>query len=98
MIPPIFRRNGTDETGRLNSRAMGSRRVAEEGEAEIRGHGVESDPGIVMAGSSGHQASPTGHALGQTDAGFNGETVADILFLFGVQRFVASGLQPGTHR
>ena len=98
MIPPIFGRNGSVETGRSDSREMGSRGVTEESEAEICGHGVESDPGIVMAGSSGHEASPAGHALGQTDAGFNGKAITDILFLFGVQRFVASGLESGTHR
>ena len=74
---------------------MGSRGIAEESESEIGGKGIESDPGSVMAGSSGHQASPAGHAFCQTDAGFNGESVADVLFLFGIQRLVAPGLETG---
>ena len=71
--------------------------MAEESEAEIGGHGIEGDPGTVVAGSSGHQAAPAGHPFGQTDAGLNGKAIADILFLFGIQRLVASGLQARTH-
>ena len=48
-----------------------------------------------MAGSSGHQATPSGHAFTQTDAGFNGETIADVLILFWIQRLVAPGLETG---
>ena len=43
---------------------MDSRGVAEESEAEIGGQGVESDPGMIVAGSSGPQAAPAGHAFG----------------------------------
>ena len=69
--------------------------MTEVSESEIGGERIESNPGTIMTGGSGHQAAPAGHAFAQTDAGFNGETVADVLFLFGGQRFVASGLETG---